>query len=120
MNWITPPRATASANFSNPPLANPPNSIIAAPTIVINPAAGPLTPKREPLNEPTMIPPTIPAINPGITIPAKSSIPSIPLYEVEAKEIPKQRGSATKNTTNPEARSNFKFLTEIDFSFIIQ
>jgi hypothetical protein len=45
------------------------------------------TPKDEPLDTPTTIPPTIPAI-----IPAKSGAP-------EARAMPRQRGTATKNTT---------------------
>ena len=39
---------------------------MAAYTIVAKPAAGPLTPKGEPLKVPTTIPPIIPAINPEI------------------------------------------------------
>ncbi len=56
-------------------------------TIAARPAAGPLTPICEPLKEPTIIPPTIPAINPDIR------------GAPEANAIPKQRGKATKNTT---------------------
>jgi hypothetical protein len=56
-------------------------------TITAKPAAGPLTPKEEPLAIPQTIPPTIPAM-----IPANKGAP-------EASAIPKHKGTATKNTT---------------------
>ena len=68
-------------------------------TTVIKPAAGPETPSRELLNDPTTTPPMIPAIKPEIGIGAK------PSTEVEANPIPKHKGSATKNTTILEGRS---------------
>ena len=60
-----------------------------ASTNAAKPAAGPLTLKREPLILPITIPPMIPEI-----MPEKNGAP-------EAKEIPKQSGKATKNTTTP-------------------
>lgn len=69
--------------------------------IVINPAAGPETPTREPLINPTTIPPITPAKSPGKTL-GKEGISST---FVEANPIPKQSGKATKNTTNPARKS---------------
>ena len=62
--------------------------------MVINPAAGPLTPNFEPLNMVTMIPPMIPAIKP------ENAFTSDPLA------IPIHRGNATNQTTN-EQESHF-------------
>ena len=70
------------------------------------PAAGPLTPTLDPLMDPTTIPPTIPAIKPE-----KSGAPL-------ANATPRQRGSATKNTTILEGKSDFKFLNGFEL-FII-
>ena len=66
------------------PFSIPPKPSMAAYTIVAKPAAGPLTPKGEPLKVPTTIPPIIPAINPEI-----GGAP-------EAIAIPKHNGRATK------------------------
>jgi hypothetical protein len=41
-----------------------PNTTIAALTVAVNPAAGPLTLNAEPLNKPTTTPPIMPAIIP--------------------------------------------------------
>ena len=87
-NWIRPAKATLNKNASKDPRLR-----IAAATMVVSPAAGPLTLTDEPLNEPTTIPPIIPANNPE-----KSGAP-------EAKAIPKHRGRATKNTTIDDRRS---------------
>ena len=65
-------------------------------TITAIPAAGPLTLTDEPLKLPTMIPPMIP-----LKIPENRGAP-------EAMEMPKQRGIATKKTTNAAVKSNFK------------
>ena len=65
----------------------PPRVAIAPSTMTASPAAGPLTPSGEPLAPPTTMPPTMPAM-----IPAKSGAP-------EANAIPRQSGTATKNTT---------------------
>ena len=64
-------------------------------TIATRPAAGPLTPRAEPLNKVTTIPPTIPAIKPDI-----GSAP-------DATLIPIQRGNATKKTTSEAGISFF-------------
>ena len=85
---------------------------IAPDTNVANPAAGPLTLKGELLKAPTTKPPTIPAIRPlnGVA----------PL----AIDIPKQRGSATKNTTKPAgislpALANKRFFVIINKKYKI-
>ena len=64
-------------------------------TITASPAAGPLTPSGEPLNAPTTIPPTIPAMSPE-----NNGAP-------EASAMPKQRGSATRNTMMDADKSDF-------------
>ena len=56
-------------------------------TMAANPAAGPETPILDPLKDPTITPPTIPAIKPENK--------GAPL----ARAIPKHNGNATKNTT---------------------
>lgn len=61
-------------------------------TMAANPAAGPETEMFELDNEPITIPPIIPAI-----IPESGGAP-------DASAIPKQSGSATKNTTTPEGK----------------
>ena len=74
---------------------------------VAKPAAGPLTLNGELLNAPTIIPPIMPAI--------------IPLNGVAtlAIAIPKHKGSATKKTTRPEGRSDFKLFKFI-FLFLFR
>ena len=84
---------TAVKNNSNEPKVE-----IAVKTIAVSPAAGPLTLTCELLRLPTTMPPMIPEI-----IPENKGAP-------EAIAIPKQRGKATKNTTNPDGRSDFKCL----------
>jgi hypothetical protein len=59
----------------------------------VSPAAGPLTDNAEPLSRPATTPPSAPAIKPEA-----SGAP-------DANAIPKQSGSATKNTTSEEGRS---------------
>jgi hypothetical protein len=66
-------------------------------TIATKPAAGPLTPICDPLKSPTTIPPIAPANNPEI-----NGAP-------DANAIPKQSGTATKNTTILAGISLFKF-----------
>ena len=61
-----------------------PSTAIELNTITAKPAAGPLTPKGDPLAIPTTIPPTIPAI-----MPANKGAP-------EASAMPRHRGTATK------------------------
>ena len=97
----TPPTITARRKVSKPP-----NSGMAVITIAAKPAAGPLTPRGDPLIKATTVPPTIPAIKPE-----KSGAP-------EAKAIPKHSGKATKNTTILAGKSFFRFeknpfLTEL-------
>jgi hypothetical protein len=73
---------------------------MAARTIAIKPAAGPVTLTFELLKLPTISPPIIP-----LMIPANGGAPL-------ATAIPRQRGKATKNTTMPgskSARLNFTF-----------
>ena len=61
------------------------------------------------LEKPTTIPPIIPAI-----IPENSGAP-------DAREIPKHKGSAIRNTTRPAEISVTKcFLMNAIFSFIVQ
>jgi hypothetical protein len=60
---------------------------IATATMAVNPAAGPLTLKEDPLRRPTTMPPTTPAI-----MPAKSGA-------LEARATPRHRGRATRKTT---------------------
>src|SRR5690606_4449761 len=72
--------------------SNAPNSVMAVKTIAVKPAAGPDTEILELLNVPTTIPPITPAI-----IPDNGGAP-------DAKAIPKHNGSATKNTTKPDAK----------------
>jgi hypothetical protein len=67
-----------------------------ASTIVVRPAAGPLTLREELLKNPITTPPTMPAIIP-LTIGAP-----------EANAIPRHKGSATKNTTMAAGISYFK------------
>src|SRR5215203_7124074 len=73
-------------------------------TIAISPAAGPDTLTFEPLKYPTIIP----AITPQI-IPPNGGAPL-------ATAIPKQRGKATRNTTIPDKRSDFRYFV---VSFIL-
>jgi len=69
---------------------------MAAAHIAVRPAAGPLTLNSDLLNSETMIPPIIPEI-----IPEETGAP-------DAREIPKQSGSATKNTVMLALRSCLK------------
>jgi hypothetical protein len=67
--------------------------VIAAATIAVKPAAGPLTLKCERLTRPTTIPPHTPAIMP------------LNNGAFEARATPKHKGSATRKTTIEEGRS---------------
>jgi hypothetical protein len=67
-------------------------------TIVVNPAAGPLTLSDDPENEATTIPPMTP-----VNTPANRGAP-------DAIAIPRHNGSATKNTTILAGKSYFKSL----------
>lgn len=84
-----------------------PNSVIAESTIAVNPAAGPETLRWEVLKKPITIPPTIPEI-----IPENNGAP-------EAIAIPKHKGSATKKTTKPEAKSDLRLAKRFEF-FVIR
>jgi hypothetical protein len=90
---MTPPRTTANRKFSKPP-----RDPMEVNTMAASPAAGPLTPRGEPLKAPTIIPPIIPEIKPENK--------GAPL----ANAIPRQRGKATKKTTILAGMSDLKFL----------
>jgi hypothetical protein len=66
---------------------------MAALTIAVKPAAGPLTLSGEPLKSPMTIPPIIPAMMP------------LNKGALEANATPKHRGRATRNTTIAEGIS---------------
>lgn len=66
-----------------------------AATTVVSPAAGPLTLSGDLLKKETTTPPMIPESNP-----AYNGAP-------DANAIPKQSGSATRNTERPAGRSCF-------------
>ena len=83
--WMIPAIITAHRNNSNTPIF-----VTALNIIAVKPAAGPLTLKFDLLNEPITIPPTIPEIKP------------------ENNGAPE--ASAIKNTTNPDDKSDFKFV----------
>ena len=85
---ISPATTTAIKNASNEPRI----AIWVATTAVI-PAAGPLTLTCDPLNIPTRMPPMTPA-----RMPDSSGTP-------DASAIPRHKGSATRKTTRPAARS---------------
>ena len=68
--------------------------------MAVRPAAGPLTLVFDPLRNPTNTPPMIPE-----RIPEKSGAP-------EASAIPRQSGSATRNTVSPASKS---LWTELNF-----
>ena len=69
---------------------------MAVKTMMVKPAAGPLTEMCEPENVPTTIPPIIPAI-----MPENNGAP-------EARAIPRQSGRATRNTEMPDFQSFLK------------
>ena len=102
ITWKTPAKTTAIRNISH----EPPSFAIAVKTITAKPAAGPLTPKAEPLEAPTMMPPTIPAISP-----ANSGAP-------DARATPRHKGTATKNTTILAGRSCLKSLKKFFMLYI--
>lgn len=99
---MTPARTTAIKNISHVPKV-----AIAFNTITAKPAAGPLTPKFDPLMAPTTIPPTIPAI-----IPENKGAP-------EAKAMPKHNGVATRKTTTLAGKSLFRLAKILELDFII-
>ena len=65
-------------------------------TIIARPAVGPLIPNEEPLNGATMIPLTIPAINPE-----NSGAP-------DASAIPRDNGIDIRKTAMPAGISSFR------------
>ena len=91
-----PAMTTATRNASKLPKV-----VIAANTIVINPAAGPETPMLLLLINPTTIPPTTPAIKPEKT----EGKPVIDGVFVDANPTPKHKGKATKKTTKLAGKS---------------
>src|SRR5690606_38123697 len=92
----------ASKNTSNEPSVE-----IAASTMAVNPAAGPETLNCELLSVPTTIPPKIPDM-----IPENKGAPL-------AKAIPKHKGKATKKTTSPDLKSDFKYFKLNVFIFFL-
>ena len=80
-SWMIPATATERKNICKLP-----NSVIAPAQIAVSPAAGPLTLKCDLLMIPMTIPPIIPEINPEYS------------GAFDAREIPRQRGRATKKT----------------------
>lgn len=78
--------------------SNVPSSLTEFNTILVNPAAGPLTESLEPLMPPITMPPITPPISPE----SKGAF--------WANAIPKQSGSATKKTTIPDFKSVKKNL----------
>jgi hypothetical protein len=99
-----PPASTTD----NKKTGNEPSAPIDVSTITARPAAGPLTPRGDPLAIPTTIPPTMPAI-----IPENNGAP-------EANAIPKHNGTATKKTTILAGRSLFSSLNMFFSSIISQ
>ncbi len=83
-----PERTTANKKDSKDPKV-----FIDEATIIVRPAAGPLTLIWDPDKEPIITPPIMPAITPE-----NKGAP-------DAKAIPKQRGNATKKTTKLAGRS---------------
>jgi hypothetical protein len=71
---------------------------MAANTIVVSPAAGPLMLSGDLLKAPTIAPPMIPDNSPE-----NKGAP-------DAKAIPRHRGNATRNTTTPERKSFEKYF----------
>ncbi len=98
---MTPAIKTDVSNASKEPNAN-----MAETMIAVNPAAGPDTLICEFEIAPMMMPPITPDI-----IPENKGAP-------DAIAIPKQRGSATKNTTKPDEISYFRLDKRLLF-FII-
>ena len=84
-----------------------PSELMAENTITANPAAGPLTPRDEPLAIPTTIPPMIPDM-----MPENKGAP-------DARAIPRHKGMATKNTTILAGISLFssRYILNIIHSF---
>ena len=82
---------TAERNTSKEP-----SSFMAFNTITVRPAAGPDTEVCEPERAPITIPPMTPAM-----IPEKRGAP-------DARAIPKHKGRATRNTTNPAGKSSLR------------
>ena len=85
---MTPARATDIKKYSNEP-----SSRMVAAQIVASPAAGPLTLSPDLLIRVTKMPPITPAISPLKT------------GALEANEMPRHNGSATKNTVMLDRKS---------------
>jgi len=100
---INPAKTTAKRKLSNDP-----KLIIAAETIAVRPAAGPLTPSEELDIKPTTIPPMIPAI-----IPENNGA-------LLASAIPRHKGRATKKTTILAGISCLKVEIKVILSFLKQ
>ena len=78
--------------------SNVPKSCMEARTILVNPAAGPDTLMGDPLKAPVIIPPKAPAMSPEIR------------GAPEAREMPRQSGTATKKTTSDAGKSCDRLL----------
>ena len=74
-------------------VAGQPNVVIVWAITTVNPAAGPLTCIAEPPSAPATTPPTIAAINPAT------------IGEPEASAMPRDSGTATRNTTSEAGTS---------------
>ncbi len=101
-SWINPAIKTAVRKTSKAP-----KSVIAVNTIAVKPAAGPETLRFEVLKYPTTMPPTIPDM-----IPENNGAP-------EAIAIPKHKGSATRKTTKPDAKSDLRLAKRLIFFVIL-
>jgi hypothetical protein len=82
------------------------SSLIADNTITARPAAGPLTPRADPLKIDMIIPPTIPAM-----IPENNGAP-------DASAIPRHNGTATRKTTILEGKSDLKCVKKCSFMIV--
>lgn len=89
--WTSPATATDKKNISILP-----SSVIAEAQIAVSPAAGPLTLMCDLLIRATTIPPIIPAIKPAYS------------GALDAREMPRQSGRATKKTVILALKSCFK------------
>jgi hypothetical protein len=76
-------------------------------TIMVSPAAGPLTDNSDPEIRVTITPPIIPAIKPDI-----NGAP-------EASAIPRHKGNATKNTAMPDFQSPEMIALILEVIFIL-
>src|SRR5580704_6574606 len=76
-------------------------------TITVNPAAGPLTLTWDPERTLTITPPIIPAITPEMR------------GAPDANAMPRQRGSATRNVTNPAGPSYLRRFPKLGLIVVV-